>query len=100
MFLFRWDEAKAASNKRKHGIDFEEAMLVFDDPYAIFEEDRVVEGEIRWRTLGSADELLVLFVVHTIQEEGQDEIVRIISARRATRRERIRYGKNRYQNLG
>ncbi len=52
MLLFQWDAGKAASNKRKHGIAFEEAMLVFEDPYALFEEDRVVEGETRWLTLG------------------------------------------------
>jgi uncharacterized DUF497 family protein len=100
MQLFRWDVAKAAANKRKHGIAFEDAMLVFDDPYALFEQDRVVEGEIRWRTLGMAEDTTVLFVAHTIREEEQNEIVRIISARRATRTERIRYGQNRYQDPG
>jgi uncharacterized protein len=99
MLIFQWDEAKATGNKHKHGISFQEAMLVFDDAYALFEEDRVVDGEMRWRTLGEADDLLILVVVHTIQEKGQDEIVRIISARRATRSERVRYGQNRYQNL-
>ena len=99
MQLFRWDEAKAASNKRKHGIAFDDAMLVFEDPYALFEQDRIVEGEIRWRTLGMADDVTVLLVAHTIREEGQNEIVRIISARTATRTERIRYGQNRYENL-
>ncbi len=100
MRLFRWDEAKAVSNKRKHGMAFEEAMLVFEDPYALFEQDRVVEGEMRWRTLGMAEDATVLFVAHTIREEGQNEIVRIISARRATRTERIRYGQNRDQDPG
>jgi hypothetical protein len=100
MQLFRWNETKAAGNKRKHGVTFEDAMLVFSDPYALFEQDRVVDGEIRWRILGTPDDVTVLFVASTIREERQDEIVRIISARKATRTERIRYGKNRYQNPG
>jgi uncharacterized DUF497 family protein len=100
MLLFRWDEIKAAGNKRKHGITFDDATRVFEDPYALFEQDRVVEGEIRWRTLGMAGDATVLFVAHTIREEGQNEIVRIISARRATRKEHTRYGQNRYQDPG
>jgi uncharacterized protein len=96
MQLFQWDESKAAGNKRKHGIAFEEAMLVFHDPYALFEQDRIVDGEVRWRALGMVEDLTILFVVHTIREQGEDEIVRIISARRASRRERRRYGQNRY----
>jgi uncharacterized DUF497 family protein len=99
MLLFRWDETKAASNKRKHGITFDDATHVFEDPYAIFEMDRIVEGEARWQTLGSVDKATLLLVAYTIHEEGQDEIVRIISARRATRTERKRYGQNRYENL-
>jgi hypothetical protein len=98
MQLFQWDEAKASRKKRKHGISFEEAMFVFEDPYAVFEKDTGIEGEIRWRTLGMADNRIILFVPHTIQEEGQNEVVRIISARRATRQERIRYGQNRHEN--
>ena len=71
-------------------------MLVFDDPDALFEQDRVEETESRWRALGMANEVAVLLVVHTAREEGQNEIVRIISARRATRKERTRYGQSRY----
>ncbi|MGC2297940.1 MAG: BrnT family toxin [Acidobacteriaceae bacterium] len=56
MLLFRWDETKAAINKRKHGITFDDALHVFEDPYAIFEIDRIVEGEARWQTLGAVDE--------------------------------------------
>lgn len=98
MLVFEWDAAKAAGNKRKHGISFEEAMLVFEDPYAIFDEDCFVEGERRWRVLGAADDLIVIFVVHVMREQGENDIVRIISARRATRTERMLYEQNRHQN--
>lgn len=99
MLLFRWDPAKAARNKLKHGIAFEDAIFVLDDPFAISELDRVVEGESRWRTLGTVENLAVLFVAHTLQEEGQDEIVRIVSARRASQTERRIYEQNRYENI-
>ena len=52
MILFEWDEAKAKSNERKHGVRFEDAMLVFADPYALVEQDRMEGGELRWQTLG------------------------------------------------
>jgi hypothetical protein len=100
MQLFRWDQSKAASNKRKHGIEFDEAVLVFDDPGAISEIDRVVEGEIRCQTIGTVDNIVLLLVAHTVHEEGQNEIFRIISARRANRTEQKRYEQNRYQNPG
>jgi uncharacterized DUF497 family protein len=49
-----WDEAKNRSNLKKHGIDFETAALVFDDPYALSDLDRIIEGEERWQTIGTA----------------------------------------------
>jgi hypothetical protein len=47
MVLFEWDEAKAKRNKRKHGVSFDDAMLVFADPFALVEQDRVEDGEFR-----------------------------------------------------
>jgi hypothetical protein len=94
MTLFEWDEEKAESNLRKHGISFDDAIEVFYDPYAVFEQDRVVDGEVRWRTIGRGSRITVLFISHTVENTGQDEVVRIISARRASRRERMRYGQN------
>lgn len=47
MIQFEWDEAKARSNKRKHGVSFEDAMHIFDDPYAVAEQDRIERGELR-----------------------------------------------------
>jgi uncharacterized DUF497 family protein len=93
---FEWDEAKNLSNQRKHdGVSFEEAWKVFQDPLHVSTQDRVEGGEQRWQTVGSVQGLAILVVAHTIAEEdaegGTVEIIRIISARRATPRERRRY---------
>ena len=99
MLLFEWDDMKALSNLRKHGVSFELARSVFVDPFAVSEQDRIVDGERRWRTIGLVTAATVLFVAYTIEEEGQHELVRIISARRATPRERIRYEQNRKKHI-
>ncbi len=88
---FDWDEVKNRSNYRKHGVFFETATLVFDDPDFVMLQDREVEGEERWQTIGLAEGMLLLLVAHTIQDEHGDEIVRIISARKVTVSERRRY---------
>lgn len=76
-------------------------MYVFDDPYALFEQDVADEvGEQRWRALGLAGGVVLLLVAHTVRDEGVDEVVRIISARRATRKERRRYDETRTQDAG
>jgi uncharacterized DUF497 family protein len=49
---FEWDEVKARINRKKHGIDFEEAVKVFLDEFALTEIDRFIEGEARWQTIG------------------------------------------------
>ena len=83
---------KASANRLKHGIDFDDAMQVFEDPFALFEQDRVDEsGERRWRAIGLVAGVAVLLVAHTLREEGKDKVVRLISARRATRKERNDY---------
>ena len=74
---------------------FEDAMLVFADPFALAEQDRGEGGELRWRTLGLVAGIVVVLVAHTVREEEADEIIRIISARKATRKERTRYEQNR-----
>ena len=85
---FDWDDKKYAINRRKHGIDFGTASLVFDDPLHLLTLDRVVDGEQRWRTIGMAAGVMLLVVVHTLED---DEVVRIISARKAEAHERRRY---------
>src|SRR5438477_11824043 len=62
---FEWDERKNRANQAKHGLSFETAALVFEDPNAISVLDRVVEGEERWRTLGMAGGIAILLVART-----------------------------------
>jgi uncharacterized DUF497 family protein len=92
---FEWDEVKNHSNRRKHSVTFEDAIGVFDDPLHISRPGRIEEGEQRWETFGFADESLFLIVVNIVREsfEGQSriDVVRIISARRATRKEKRSY---------
>jgi uncharacterized DUF497 family protein len=86
-----WDPVKNEINRTKHGIDFETARLVFDDPCCVTFVERVTDGEERWQAIGSIENVIILVVVHTYREEVSDEVVRIISARPATRRERTLY---------
>ncbi len=89
---FEWDEKKAEINFRKHGIRFEEAARVFDDPFALSEQDRIENGEQRWQTIGMVGGCLLLLVAHTVRLEDEGiEVVRIVSARRVDRKERRRY---------
>ena len=87
---FVWDEAKNRANEAKHGVNFEVAKLVFDDPFHISIPDRHEYGEERWSTIGLVWSVSILVVIHTYVEQNE-EVVRIISARRATSRERERY---------
>lgn len=90
---FAWDPAKAEGNRRKHGVAFEEAMQVFADPLALSRLDEDHGGaEERWVTLGSAGVGRLLLVVHADAENSGDvTAIRIISARRATKRETKQY---------
>ncbi|AEK63137.1 hypothetical protein CFU_3313 [Collimonas fungivorans Ter331] len=90
--LFAWDEAKNESNRRKHGVSFEAATLVFDDPLHLTRQDRVENNEQRWQTIGMVSGVTLLLVAHTWHEaESGSEHIRIISARRATKLERKIY---------
>lgn len=88
---FDWDEEKSRHNLAKHRISFDAAMLVFDDPHALSQLDRIVDGEERWHTIGLAGGIAILLVAHTAHEEDGEEVIRIISARKATPRERKAY---------
>ena len=92
---FEWDEAKACSNIKKHHVSFEIAARVFADPLALAYQDRIENGEYRWQTLGMVNGCLLLLVAHTVHHEGEDEVIGIISARKADKKERIYYEKNR-----
>jgi hypothetical protein len=88
---FEWDSAKAASNLEKHGVDFEEAQTVFDDPLAaIFDDEEHSAEEAREIIIGHSVHgrlVLVCFI-------ERPSVIRIISARPATRRERQDYEKS------
>lgn len=85
---FAWDEKKAANNLVKHGISFEQAATVFDDPLSdTFPDSDHSLQEQRFIIIGSAESGKILVVAHT--DDG--ELVRIISAREATHRERESY---------
>jgi uncharacterized DUF497 family protein len=89
--LLAWDEAKNRVNRRKHGVSFETASRVFEDPASLSYMERVVEGEKRWHTIGRVGGIAVVLVVHTIEEQDGEEKVRIISARKAGPHERALY---------
>lgn len=81
---YEWDPAKAATNHRKHGVRFEEAASVFLDASALtFPDPDHSDDEDREITIGWSAKNRVLFVAHVLR----DDRIRIISARRATRRE-------------
>ena len=85
---FEWDEEKEDANEAKHGIGFAEAAAVFDDPDAVsLRDDRYDYGEERWITIGRVA-LTILYVAHNaFEDDDGEEIIRIISARKATPRE-------------
>jgi hypothetical protein len=87
---FEWDPEKAKRNYRKHGVSFEEAVTVFYDPLsATFDDPDHSDEEQRYITIGYSSQGRLLVVGHT--ERG--EIVRVISARRATAHERKKHEK-------
>lgn len=90
---FEWDEHKNRINKRKHGISFEDAVMVFLDEKAIYIADPAHSvGEERFLLLGASGEHGILVVCHCYRtEECQDEIIRIISARKANNLEKKQY---------
>ena len=90
-----WDEVKAHANLKKHRVSFEIATHVFLDPLALAYQDRIEHGEQRWQTLGMVDGCLLLLVAHAVRHEENIEIIRIISARKADKKERKHYEENR-----
>ena len=83
MTIYEWDEAKNKSNHAKHGIDFATGQQVFDDPFCVEFIERIQDGEERWHAIGMVQTVALIVVVHTHGIEGSDEVVRIISCRRA-----------------
>jgi len=88
---FEWDEGKALSNKQKHGVSFETAVTAFDDPFALRADDpkHSTEEERFWQ-IGESD-AGVLVVVFTVRGKGKAERYRLISSRKASKKERALY---------
>ncbi|MBT8069672.1 MAG: BrnT family toxin [Gammaproteobacteria bacterium] len=89
---FSWTSGKAARNRLKHGVDFADAVIALEDENALTIEDRG-HDEQRFKSLGIGPGLRVLFVVHALEDE---DCIRIISARKASRGEVRQY----YQGIG
>ena len=88
---FAWDEAKAEESRRKHGVSFEEAATVFADENGRLKHDPDhSEDEDRFLLLGFSAKSRLLMVCHAYREN--DEVIRIVSARKATPNERGQYG--------
>lgn len=88
---FEWDESKDLANQKKHGVSFQRAIRAFDDPLRATFVERIEGGEARWQTFGMVEGIVLLMVAHTITDLDKLEIVRVISARSATKLERWRY---------
>jgi hypothetical protein len=91
MIRFEWDAAKAEANIKKHGVSFDEGRSVFYDDFAVqFFDAEHSEDETRFLMLGISSEARLLLVCHCERDAG--EVIRIISARKATKRESAFYG--------
>ncbi|MPZ77792.1 MAG: BrnT family toxin [Deltaproteobacteria bacterium] len=90
--MFDWDPRKAKSNRLKHGVSFEEAATAFLDPAGLDGEDlEHSESEARRLRLAKSSLSRVLVIAYTIRSRDNEEITRIISARRASRKEKNKY---------
>jgi uncharacterized DUF497 family protein len=93
--MFDWDVRKAAANQRKHGVSFEEAASAFLDPDGLDGDDLTHSAvEARRLRLARSASGRVLVIAYTIRRHGDEEITRIISARRASRKERKSYAED------
>ncbi len=88
---FEWDSTKATANRIKHGVSFDLAREVWDDPLFVILPDRIVDGEQRWHAIGTVGAMAVVLVVHLYPLPDDEDRVRIVSARKATAHERKRY---------
>ena len=92
---FEWDDTKNEANIRKHGVSFEEAREVFDDPLHIaLLDQRFDYFQERWVTIGATSRRRIVVAANLYFDDEDEEIVRIISAREATTKERRQYEAN------
>ena len=89
---FEWDPLKAEANRRTHGVSFAEAVTVLEDNFALTREDPDAVEEPRFVTLGMSNLGNLLVVVYMY---GEPDIIRVISAWKATKRQRVLYEKDR-----
>ena len=91
MIKFEWDKEKELKNIKKHGVSFEEASSIFYDDYAVqfYDKEHSVLKEDRFLILGVSNESRILMVCHCERESG--DVLRIISARKATKNEKKSY---------
>jgi uncharacterized protein len=98
MFTFEWDENKAKSNLRKHGVSFDEAVSIFEDQRLVtFPDEAHSQDEERLISIGLSNSSRILLAVHTefsAEIVGLKEVIRIISCRKATPLEREIYEEN------
>ena len=97
--MYDWDENKNRANRARHGIDFDFAMMAFDDPLALTTQDRDIDGEQRYQLIGAVFTriILVAYAIRVNTQTGSTEEepdIRIISARKATPAERKLYEEN------
>jgi uncharacterized DUF497 family protein len=93
---FEWDERKNQANIRKHGLDFADAREIFSMPMLVAPDDREDYGEDRWIGVG----LLRAFVVVVVYVERDEDVVRVISLRKALSHERAEYERILQDRLG
>ena len=98
-YYFEWDPKKAKENIKKHKVSFERAVSIFLDPRAIsIFDEKHSESEDRWVTMGIDRTGALLIVVHTFHQKSREEYkIRIISARKATRKETMQYKEEKYE---
>jgi uncharacterized DUF497 family protein len=89
---FEWDPNKESINIKKHGVTFEQAAYVFADQFSLsMFDDEHSDQEERWVILGKSNNEMILLVIHTFRNSEDEETVRIISARKATKHEEKTY---------
>ena len=89
---FEWDQNKNFSNQQKHGISFDEAIEIFNDPLHVsILDEKYSYFEERWITVGTTKRISIIVVVNLFFNDDGEEVIRVISAREATRNERKKY---------
>jgi len=89
---FEWDEHKAATNLAKHKVAFEDAIAIFDDKDGVRSDAKTVDGERRHKRTGIAGAATLLTIIYATREVDGEDVLRIISVRPASRKERRTYG--------